>query len=159
MNLPIKELPSGWPTARDCHCQTSDWLESGCWLLPGFKLVAKRVLYQNPPWDCFGCSQVALITCSLLGGRPLIWKHSPTSSQQLLANWSGILYFSLATAGYQGNTDQSVSQQPLTAGWWNTCYSLATCGCQVVSSWCGDQVVGETEGDGYLMNQPHRCAQ
>lgn len=113
--------------------ETSDWLESGCWLVPGFKLVAKRVLHQNPPWDCFGGSQVALITFSLLGGRPLIWKRSPTNHQaiaydlpKLLANWSGILYFSLATVGYQGNTDQSVSQQPLTAGWWNTCYSLAT---------------------------------
>lgn len=67
------------PATRECDPQpVSEWLLE----IDHLKMVINAV--AKPPCDCFGCQQVAEITCSFHGKHKLVWKYLDFPHQALL---------------------------------------------------------------------------
>lgn len=70
------QLPA---TREECVPQpVSEWLLQ----IDHLKMVINAV--AKPPCDCFGCQQVAEITCSFHGKHKLVWKYLDFPHQALL---------------------------------------------------------------------------
>lgn len=80
------------PATRECDPQpVSELLLE----IDHLKMVINAV--AKPPCDCFGCQQVAEITCSFHGKHKLVWKYLDFPHQALLKleKWKVIANVSL----------------------------------------------------------------